>query len=358
MSLPTQTTQYHFPQRGSIYNLKQRVVPLPKLKPTEVLVKTHAVSLQYRDLMIADKTYGSASIQTPDELVPCSDMSGEVLAVGEAVEQWEVGDRVCANFTLDHVYGDINPQAGLTALGGYAHGVLTKYRTFPAHSLVAIPAHLSYEEAATLPCAALTAWNALHGPVSVKAGDTVLVLGTGGVSIFGLQFAAAAGATVIATSSSNAKLQIAKRLGATHVINYTTHPNWEKEVSRLTGGRGVDHVLEVGGPGTLERSMKAVRYGGSIHLIGFLAQTKATLASIVGRAVFRNVTLRGIIVGSVASFHEMNRMLEANPECTRPVIDKVFAFDDAVKAYEHLRSQKHVGKIVIRVAESTLSTKL
>ncbi|KAF9029913.1 NAD(P)-binding protein [Hymenopellis radicata] len=357
MSLPTTSRQWYFPKRGSFEDLRQRDVPIPPVKPTEVLVKTHAVSLQFRDLMLASQSYGG-KIASPDELVPCSDMAGEIIAVGDSVSGWQVGARVCANFALDHVYGDVTPAIGLTALGGFVHGVLTQYRTFPAHSLVAIPDHLSYEEGSTLPCAALTAYNALNGPVKIKAGDTILVLGTGGVSIFGLQLAVAAGATVIATSSSNAKLEIARKLGAKHLINYRETPEWDVEVMDLTNGRGVDHILEVGGPGTLEKSMKAVRYGGSIHLIGFLAQTQTPLASIVSRSVFKSSMLRGIMVGSVAQFNDMNRMLEANPELTRPVIDKVFPFDQAVKAYAYLQSQAHVGKVVIKVADSPVTAKI
>ncbi|KAF8897949.1 hypothetical protein CPB85DRAFT_1229322 [Mucidula mucida] len=347
MSLPTITKEYYFPQRGSFENLKVQESPIPKVKATEVLVQVHAVSLQYRDLMIANNFY--PGLNAPQNLVPCSDMAGEILAVGEAVTGWKAGDRVCANFTLDHIHGDLDGDIMATALGGFVHGVLTQYRAFPAHSLVRVPEHLSYEEASTLPCAALTAYNALTGPVKIKAGDTVLVLGTGGVSIFGLQLAVASGATVIATSSSDDKLKIATKLGAKHVINYNKTPAWDEEVLKLTGGRGVDHILEVGGPGTLEKSMKAIRYGGSIHLIGFLAATNQPLANVVGQSVFRASTLRGILIGSVAQFKDMNRLLESNPETTRPLIDKVFAFDEAIKAYAYLQSQAHVGKVVIKV---------
>ncbi|PBK61136.1 alcohol dehydrogenase superfamily protein [Armillaria solidipes] len=346
--VPTTTRSYYFPALGSYNNLTLQTTPLPALKSTFVLVKIHAVSLQYRDLMIASNTYSRGGI--PKNLVPCSDTAGEVVAVGSDVTRWTVGDRVCANFTTDHLDGDITAELGKSALGGGQHGVLTEYRDFPDHSLVRIPEHLSYEEASTLPCAALTAYNALMGPKPVKAGDTVLVLGTGGVSIFGLQFAIASGATVIATSSSDAKLDIAKKLGATHTINYNTTPDWDKEVLKITEGRGVDHILEVGGPGTLEKSLAAIRYVGYIHIIGAVSQNTSPATSVVGPCIGKAIILRGIRTGSVAQFESMTRLLRARPESTRPAIDKVFSFEEAVGAYAYLESQKHVGKVVIRVS--------
>ncbi|KAK0184441.1 hypothetical protein F5146DRAFT_238906 [Armillaria mellea] len=344
---PTTIRSYYFPVRESYKDLTLQSTPLPTLKSTFVLVKIHAVSLQYRDLMIASNTYIRGG--TPENLVPCSDMAGEVAAVGSDVTRWTVGDRVCSNFFTDHLDGDVDAEIVKTALGGGEHGVLTEYRVFPDYSLVRIPAHLSYEEASTLPCAALTAYNAFMGPKPLKAGDTVLVLGTGGVSIFGLQFAVASGATVIATSSSDAKLEIAKKLGATHTINYNTTPDWDKEVLKLTKGRGVDHILEVGGPGTLEKSLAAVRYAGYIHIIGVMAQSAAA-TNIIAPCIGNAIILRGIQIGSVAQFESMNRLLRAHPELTRPVIDKVFSFEEAVDAYAYLESQKHVGKVVIRVS--------
>ncbi|KAG7445440.1 alcohol dehydrogenase superfamily protein [Guyanagaster necrorhizus] len=346
--IPTATRSYYFPTRGSYKNLALQTTPIPALRSTSVLVKVRAVSLQYRDLLVASNRYGISGIK--ENLVPCSDMAGEVVATGSDVTRWKVGDRVCANFTTDHLDGDITAEIFDTSLGAALHGVLTEYRDFPDYCLVRIPEHLSYEEASTLPCAALTAYNALLGPKPVKAGDTVLVLGTGGVSISGLQFAIASGATVIATSSSDAKLAIAKKLGAAHTINYNTTPDWDKEVVRLTEGRGVDHILEVGGPGTLEKSIAAVRYAGYIHIIGFVAKNPAPLTNIIGSCIGKAIILRGILIGSVAQFESMNRLICARPELTRPVIDKVFKFDEAIDAYAYLESQKHVGKVVIRVA--------
>jgi len=270
--------------------------------------------------------------------------------LGTDVTGWKVGDRVCANFATDHLYGDTTPEILPTALGGPIHGVLTEYRTFPAHSLVSIPKHFSYEEASTLPCAAVTAYNALHGAVPVKAGDYVLVLGTGGVSIFGLQFAVASGATVIATSSSDEKLKVASKLGAKHVVNYRSSPNWEEEVLKITKGRGVDHVIEIGGAGSLPKSIQSTRLGGQIHLIGFLSKDKTDAATIARSVLRRAAILRGILIGSVAQFNDMNRLIAANPDVTRPFIDKVFPFEAAKDAYYYLASQAHVGKVVIKVS--------
>ncbi|KAF8647575.1 hypothetical protein AX16_006614 [Volvariella volvacea WC 439] len=332
---------------GSYNNLKAREIEVPKPRATEVLVKVRAVSLQYRDLIVANGTYPLSEL--PKELVPCSDMAGEVVGVGDLVKEWSIGDRVCANFFMDHIYGDVDEKKGDTALGGAINGVLTEYKTFPAHSLVRVPNHLNYEEASTLPCATLTAYNALHGPTPVKAGDTVLVLGTGGVSIAGLQLARAAGATVIATSSSDDKLAVAKKLGAKYVINYKKTPNWGDEVQKLTNGVGVDHVIEVGGDGTIEQSMKAARMAGWLHIVGFVSKESKHIDFVV-ETMKKALILRSVLIGSVAQFNDLVRIMEANPEVTKPVIDKVFSFNDAVEAYQHLESQKHIGKVVIKVA--------
>ncbi|PPQ74723.1 hypothetical protein CVT24_003919 [Panaeolus cyanescens] len=329
--IPTTTQSYVLPETGTYKNLVLRETSIPAIGPNDALIKVHAVSLQYRDLLVVSGKYGLAKI--PSNLIPCSDMAGEILALGSSasassnpLNKWKVGDRVCANFTPDHLHGDATPEIMASAFGANVDGVLTEYKVVPVHSLVEIPDHLSYEEASTLPyvpvplipylerphslthslthsrmaknrCAALTAYNALHGPVPIKAGDHVLVLGTGGVSIFALQFAVAAGATVIATSSSDVKLKIASKLGAKHVINYKTTPEWEKEVLRITNGRGVDHTIEVSG--TLDQSIAATKMGsGQIHIIGFVSGSGSapSVFPIIGRAV----TLRGILIGSVA----------------------------------------------------------
>ncbi|KAK6988697.1 alcohol dehydrogenase superfamily protein [Favolaschia claudopus] len=346
MSFPTTTRRYYLPQPGSFENLTIQEVPVSAPAAGEVLVKTHAVSLQFRDLLVAAGRYGSGC---PPNLVPCSDMAGEIIAVGEGVKEWKTGDRICANFMVDKLH-DGSP--GNEALGGAVNGVLTEYRTFPAQALVAIPEHLSYDEASTLPCAALTAYNALLcGIEPLKAGDTILVQGTGGVSIFALQFAVASGATVIATSSSDEKLKIATKLGAKHVINYKTTPKWSEEVLRLTNGAGVDCVIEaIPIRKCNARSIHCLhqkrRKGGCYRLCWQCADVKP--ADIIIAAIGKQLSLRGIYVGSVVQFKNMNRLLSANPEKTKPVIDRVFEFNEAKAAYTHLKSQTHVGKVVIR----------
>ncbi|KAF7355944.1 Alcohol dehydrogenase superfamily protein [Mycena venus] len=346
MSLPTTTRQYSFPQLGSFDNLVIQEVPVSAPKATEVLVKTHAVSLQFRDLMVARGTYSRGNLLP--NLVPCSDMAGEIIAVGGDVKEWKVGDRICANFIQDKIHNDSPGEEGL---GGAVHGVLTQYRTFPAQTIVSIPDHLSYEEASTLPCAALTAYNALlSGYEPLKAGDRVLVQGTGGVSIFALQFAVASGATVIATSSSDQKLNVATKLGAKHVINYKTTPNWAEEVLKLTNGTGVDRVIEVAGNATLKQSIGSVRKGGSIDIIGLVGGIDdVPPVDIIGPCIGKQINIRGIYVGSVVQFKNMNKLIAANVETTRPIIDKVFEFDEAKAAYAHLASQAHVGKVVIKI---------
>ncbi|KAJ7309446.1 alcohol dehydrogenase superfamily protein [Mycena albidolilacea] len=347
MVLPSTTRQYSYPKFGSYNELVLHEVPMALPKGNEVLVKTHAVSLQYRDLMIADKLYPG---HLQENLVPCSDMAGEVIAVGADVKEWHVGDRVAANFFADKLHDEYTREIRESAFGGALQGVLTEYRTFPAHSLVRIPAHLSYEEASTLPCAAVTAYNAfLSGFEPIKAGDTILVQGTGGVSIFALQFAVVAGATVIATSSNDEKLKVATRLGAKHVINYKTTPAWDKEVLRLTNGRGVDRVIEVAGNVTLKRSIASTRYGGSIDIIGAVADVTASPPNTIFDILFKGLNIRGIHVGSVQQSKDMNRMIEANAEATRPVIDRVFPFEEAKAAFPHMKGQTHIGKVVIKL---------
>ncbi|KAI0830281.1 chaperonin 10-like protein [Trametes gibbosa] len=231
MSIPQTTREYRLPKADGFHNLTLTEAPLPKLKEAEVLVKVHAVSLQYRDLVVATGAY---ALGQKANVVPGSDLAGEIVAVGGEVRPWRVGDRVSSNFTTDHVFGDVTEGVRATALGALVDGVLAEYKVLPAHALVSVPEHLNYEEASTLPCAAVTAYNALLGGQNpLKGGDTVLVQGTGGVSIFGLQIAVASGATVIATSSSDEKLEIAKKLGATYTINYKKTPNWDEEALRI-----------------------------------------------------------------------------------------------------------------------------
>ncbi|OSD02944.1 NAD-P-binding protein [Trametes coccinea BRFM310] len=345
MSIPQNTREYRLPKADGFHNLTLTSSPIPPLKSTDVLVKVHAVSLQYRDLIVAKGRY---PLGQKANLVPGSDMAGEVVALGADVKGWATGARVAANFALDHVYGDLTAEAKATGLGAPIDGVLTEYKVVPAHALVRIPEHLSYEEAATLPCAAVTAYNALLGPNPLKGGDTVVVQGTGGVSIFALQLAVASGATVIATSSSDEKLAIAKKLGAAHTINYKDTPEWDEEVLRITKGRGVDRIVEVGGPATIMKSVNCVRYGGTISLIGRVAG-EADVSELPVKAISKTVIMRGILIGSRASFEDMNRLIEAVK--LRPVIDEVFSFEGLREAYEHLYRQQHVGKVVVKVSK-------
>ncbi|KIJ61205.1 hypothetical protein HYDPIDRAFT_31510 [Hydnomerulius pinastri MD-312] len=341
MSLP-KTTRGYRSQGDNYSNLKLEETPLSKPRANEVTIKIHAVSLQYRDLQVSQGSYPGQK----KSVIPCSDGAGEIVSVGEEVKGWKVGDRVSPNFAIDHVHGDVTEEIKNTGLGGQIDGVLRDYINVPAHSLVRIPEHLSYEEGATLPCAALTAYNALLGSVPLKGGDYVLVLGTGGVSIFALQIAVASGASVIVTSSSDDKLKVAKKLGAHHVINYKKNPNWEDTVLTITGGRGVDHIIEVGGPNTIEKCIKAVRYAGHVHIIGYVAGGESGIP--VEAAILKAITFRGILIGSVKQFEDMNRLLVARQ--IHPAVDKVFTFEKAIEAYSYLESQKHVGKVVIKLS--------
>lgn len=319
--------------------LKLEEAETPSPQRGEVLVRIRANSLNFRDTIMLKGGY-PRNQQNP--VVPLSDMAGEVAATGDSVTRFKKGDRVAANFMRDWIGGALSERVLWSGYGGGIDGFLCEYAVVPEGTLVHVPEHLSFEEAATLPCAALTAWNALTA-AGTRAGDTVLLLGTGGVSIFGLQFARAMGARAIITTSSDEKGRRARELGAAEVINYRVHPDWHSEVRRLTGGAGADHVLEVGGAGTLERSLQSVRPGGTISLIGLLEGAK-TEPSVLP-ALLNAITIRGIYVGSVEMFESMNRAVTIG--AIKPVIDRVFPFAEARAAYEHLKSQKHLGKVVI-----------
>jgi NADPH:quinone reductase-like Zn-dependent oxidoreductase len=307
----------------------------------QVLVRIKATSLNYRDLMTV-KYGASRNLRLP--LIPLSDGAGEVIAIGEGVTRVKPGDRVMGIFMQTWLAGKPTRENARSALGGDLDGVLAEQVVFHEDGLVHIPAYLSYEEAATLPCAAVTAWHALVTQGEMTAGDTILVLGTGGVAIFALQFAVAAGAQVIITSSSDAKLERARQLGAAQTINYRTTPDWDKRVLEVMHGVGVDQVVEVGGPGTLEKSMRAVRIGGTISLIGILTGSGTVDPMLLLR---KNARLQGIYVGSRAMFDAMNRALTINQ--LRPVIDKVFPFEETRVALKYMESAAHFGKIVITV---------
>ena len=327
-------------QAAGIDGLAEVELPMPKPGPRQVLVKVAACSLNFRDLAIALGTY---RMPTKPDLVPLSDGAGEVVEVGPGVTRVKAGDRVAGCFFQRWFAGPPAADTHVSALGGGLDGMLAQYVVLEQDGVVALPAHLTFEEAATLPCAAVTAWHALAEHARIVAGQTVLVQGTGGVSIFALQLARLMGARVIVTSSSDEKLARAKALGATHGVNYKATPEWDKAVVELAGG-GVDHVVEVGGPGTLARSLRAIRVGGKITLIGVLAGA----AEINPMLIFsRRANVQGISVGSTQMFEAMNRAIAASG--LKPVIDKVFAFGEAPAAYRHLQSAQHFGKVVIRV---------
>ena len=327
-------------QAAGIDGLAEVELPMPKPGPRQVLVKVAACSLNFRDLAIVLGTYRMA---VKPNVIPLSDGAGEVVAVGEGVTRVKAGDRVAGCFFQRWIGGPMAADTHASALGGGLDGMLADYAVLEEHGVVKLPAHLSLEEGATLPCAAVTAWHALAEHARIVAGETVLVQGTGGVSIFALQLARLMGARVIVTSSSNEKLARAKALGAAHGVNYKATPEWDKAVVELTGG-GVDHVVEVGGPGTLARSLRAIRVGGKITLIGVLAGA----AEINPMLIFsRRANVQGISVGSTQMFEAMNRAIAASG--LKPVIDKVFAFGEAPAAYRHLQSAQHFGKVVIRV---------
>ncbi len=325
---------------GDLDGLRAEELPEPRPGPGQVRVRIRAASLNYRDLLVLRGTY---SRHLPLPLVPLSDGAGEVVEVGPGATRFAVGARVAGIFMQTWLEGAVTDSRGKSALGGAIDGVLAEQVVFHENGLVAVPDHLSFEEAASLPCAAVTAWNALI-EAGLKAGDTVLTLGTGGVSLFALQFARLAGAQVFITSSSDEKLARAKELGASEGINYKTTPDWDKKVRELTGGVGVDHVVEVGGAGTLPRSLRAVRAAGHIALIGVLSGGGEVNPMPV---LMKAVRLQGVFVGSRAMFEAMNRAVAERQ--LRPVIDRVFPFTEVHAAYRHLESGAHFGKIVVRM---------
>jgi len=332
---------YRFPRANGIDTLEAAEAPKPVPGRGQILVRMRAASLNYRDLNVAASRAMRGTL--PDNLIPLSDGAGEVVETGPDVTRVKTGDRVAGLFMQTWLGGEIEPSHVDSSRGGSIDGVLAEYVLFDQDGVVPLPAHLSFEEGATLPCAGVTAWNALYAGRPLKAGDSVLVLGTGGVSVFALQFARAAGARVIATSSSDEKLAKVRALGAHDGINYRTHPEWQAEVSALTNGRGVDHVVEVGGAGTLPRSVEAARLGGQVHLIGVLTGGEINPTPILRK----NILLRGIYVGSRQMFEAMNAAITLHQ--IRPVIDRVFPFNEAREAYHYMKSQQHVGKVVIRI---------
>lgn len=323
-----------------IENLKLVERPIPEPRRGEVVVRVRAAALNYRDVEIVQGTYHTR-FELP--LIPLSDGAGEIAAVGEGVTRFKLGDRVAGTFWQCWVAGGFEMAEAGRQMGGPLDGMLAEYVRLDANGVVLVPDHLTDEEAATLPCAGVTAWHALVTEGAIKAGDTVLVQGTGGVSIFALQFALLSGARVIATSSSDAKLEKAKALGASDLVNYRTTPDWGAEARKLADGRGVDHVIEVGGPGSFAQSLQAIRSGGQINVIGYLGGTEGAINPL---DIFRRqARVRGIPVGSRQSFEAMNRGIAGSG--LHPVIDRTFAWKDAAEALHHLRSGRHFGKVVL-----------
>ncbi|MGA0073402.1 MAG: zinc-dependent alcohol dehydrogenase family protein [Steroidobacteraceae bacterium] len=329
--------------RAGIDGLSLEEVRAPRPGPEDIVVRVRAVSLNYRDLVHVHGLMGAD--QWP--LVPCSDGAGEVIAVGDRVDRFRVGDRVVGTFFQDWINGPITEPVMESALGGTAPGVLTEQVTLKQQGALHVPADWSFAQAATLPCAALTAWHALVTRGRVHAGQTVLVLGTGGVSLFALQIARMHGARVILTSGSDAKLERARELGAAETINYLRTPDWEQQVLELTGGRGVDQVVEVGGAGTFEKSCAATRFGGQVWLIGVLTGFQSLANPLA--VLRRSLTVQGIYVGSREMFEAMNAAFAMNRLV--PVIDRSFAFEDAQAALRCMEAGQHFGKLVIELGD-------
>ncbi|ETK37159.1 zinc-dependent alcohol dehydrogenase family protein [Microbispora sp. ATCC PTA-5024] len=329
---------YHLPRFSGIdaLRLDERDVPVPG--PREVLVRMRAWSLNHRDLLIARDAYGRG--MKPD-LVPLSDGAGDVVETGPEATRWKVGDRVTGVFLPGWLGGPVTAARLARALGGTVDGVLAEYVAFDEEALVATPAHLDDAEAATLPCAAVTAWQCLVVQGGLGPGQRVLTLGSGGVSVFALQFASLAGAEVVATSGSDAKLERLLALGAAHGVNHARVRDWGRYVHDLTDG-GVDHVIDVGGGGTLPQSIRAARTGGRVSVVGVLSPGQGIDPVPLLR---KALIVQGLHVGSREAFEAMNRAIGLHR--LRPLVDRSFPFSDAVAAYRHLESGLHLGKVVI-----------
>ncbi len=327
----------------SFDGLVQVEKPKPVAGPGEILVEMRAASLNFRDILVPLGRYFGGPI--PADLIPLSDGAGEVVAIGAGVTRFKIGDRVCGTFFRNYVDG-LPAAVDRPALGSPVDGVLAEFVVFNQQDAVLAPANLTFIEAATLPCAGVTAWHALMvAGRPVRPGDTVLVLGTGGVSLQALQLAKAAGARVLVTSSDDKKLERARALGASGLINYKSHPDWHTEVMRLTNGHGADCVVEVGGAGTLKNSMLSLAYAGKIAMIG-------VLSGFVGdtnphTVMLKGGNMHGIFVGNRAMFENMNKAIEVND--IHPIVDQIFTFSQTAAAFQHLQGQSHFGKIVVTI---------
>ncbi len=329
------------PGSNSLDGIKLVNRPDPQPGPGQVVVRPRAWTLNFRDLSTALGRYPQR-LERP--IVALSDGAGEVIKLGAGVSRWKLGDRVASCFFQGWIDGRFRPEMTATALGGGAcDGMLAEQVALSAEGLVRMPDGLDFAQAAALTCAGLTAWQALFVRGRLAPGEWVLALGTGGVSVFALQFAKTAGARVIVTSSSDEKLAKAKKLGADATVNYKKYPDWEAEVLKATGGQGVDHVVEVGGAGTFAKSLQALRHGGHVHVIGNLSGREATvnLSAVLGKLI----TVNGIYVGSRAMYEAMNAAVTAN--AIKPAIDRTFPFEQALDAYRYQLAAGHFGKVAI-----------
>ncbi|ETI41303.1 hypothetical protein L915_13152, partial [Phytophthora nicotianae] len=347
--MPTSNVVYRFGDRTSYKTLTQSTEPIPTLKDHEVLIEVRGVTLNYRDLVIANSNYpGSVT----EHVVPCSDGAGVVTAMGSSVEDIQVGDRVITNFDVANMYGPVL-DGGSHWLGGTLDGMLRQYAAVPAQAVTKIPegCKLNFVQLASLVCAGVTAWNALYGLNPLRPGQVVLLQGTGGVSIFGLQLAKAAGATTIITSSSDEKLQFVKeKFGFEYTFNYRKTPEWAAEANRFTNGRGVDIVIETGGSGTIAQSMEAIKPGGQIAVIGFLFRAKQEeMPDVAGMVLNKGCTVRGVQIGSKQLTEELVRVVTS--QNIQPHIHKTFGFDeeDVHAAFSCLETAGHIGKIGIAI---------
>jgi NADPH:quinone reductase-like Zn-dependent oxidoreductase len=350
MTLPTSHKVYR--KKGisaNVDNLSQSVEPIPSYGKDDILVKVKSVALNQRDIMILT---GMFPWPVKDEVVPCSDFSGEVVAIGNNVSKFEIGDRAIGNFLLTNQYG--TPTCYDDSLGGFVDGGLREYVALPAVSANKIPksAPLSWDEMSSLVCAGVTAWNGLYGidgTESLKPGQTVLAIGTGGVSAIGLAIARAAGMTTIVTSSSDEKLRKFK-YDVDYTVNYKTHPNWADEVLRFTDGVGADIVLENGGSGTISESVRALAVGGRVSIIGVIAPaTQEDMPDITLMAISKAANIRGVHIGSTQLAEQLIKF--TNKFGLKIPIDRVFKFDEAPEAFQYLQRARHIGKVCIRVAE-------
>ena len=332
---------YQIRDEWSLEHIELVEIPKPSPGPGEVLVEMKASSLNYRDMVVANRGYGSKTGNLP--LIPVSDGVGIVRELGDGVSRVAIGDRICPLFMQGWISGPPNRERLSATLGGPIDGVMAEFRCFPQDSVSKVPEELTDLEASTLPCAALTAWSALIEEGKLQPGESVLIQGTGGVSLFALQFAKICGARCILISGSNEKMKRAQELGADEVLNYQDLPEWGKRVRDFSGGEGVDHIVEVGGPETLPQSLRAIRPGGTISMIGVLSGSE--MKAQLGLIVTRQIRLQGITVGHRDGFEAMASAINASG--MKPIVDQVYPFTSLPEAMHSLSEAKHFGKICL-----------